>query len=216
MLPSQVVHGFALFGHEVRSFRPCGTQAPLWAIDSTGLLWRVTQGLTSDLQPERELYAILEGRVGPPPAEGFGVGYSGTLIVERVLHVASEGDRCGQGPQRFLFWAAGNEPFWSASVSAGGLELQILGEEARRWTRPRIDEEERGASITVPGGDSGLGRDRVHLVLTADSCRDSMSGAYFEMSARLVLGSDTLSGCGFGPGGPSEAQAHLDAGSGRD
>jgi uncharacterized membrane protein len=214
-VPSQVIHGFALFGHEVRSFRPCDTQAPLWTVDSTGLLWRVTQELTSDSPPDRELYALLEGRLGPPPTEGFGVGYSGTLVVERVLHVASEGDRCDQSPPGLLFWASGNEPFWSASVSPEGLEVRRLGEETRAWAGPRIEEDELGASVTVAGGESTRGRDTARLVLKVDPCRDSMSGAYFEMSAQMILGSDTLSGCAFGPGGRSEGLPDSGDGSGR-
>jgi hypothetical protein len=33
---SQIVRGFAVHGHEVRSFRPCGSDEALWAIDPQG------------------------------------------------------------------------------------------------------------------------------------------------------------------------------------
>ena len=57
----QVLTGFAIYGHEVRSFRPCGQDDPLWAIDPSGLIWELHQDLALHLEPYEEVFAIVEG-----------------------------------------------------------------------------------------------------------------------------------------------------------
>jgi len=39
-----ILKGHAVFGHEVRTIRPCGDEEALWAIDSTQLLWDLHGG----------------------------------------------------------------------------------------------------------------------------------------------------------------------------
>ncbi|MFC1660467.1 hypothetical protein ACFL3S_03225 [Gemmatimonadota bacterium] len=199
--PIQVVHGFAVFGHEVRAFQPCGFQEALWAVDSAGLLWEVYQELAAHRPPYDSLYAVVEGHFAPAPEGGFGVDYPGTLVVTGVFHVAAEGDRCNRGPSEFGFWAGGNEPFWSASVSTRGLELQRLGQEALFWVKTRVESE--GASLLISTDSPEGNQEGPLLVLRKDPCRDSMSGAYFGYSAQLFLRGDTLSGCAFRGGGPT-------------
>ena len=43
--------GHAVFGHEVRTITPCGDAEPLWAIDSTQLLWDVHRELAPGMEP---------------------------------------------------------------------------------------------------------------------------------------------------------------------
>lgn len=195
----EVVHGTAVHGHEVRSFRPCGASEALWAIDSSGILWTLYQELAPDATPYPELYVILEGRPGGPPSDGFGVDYPGTMVVSRVLFVASEGDRCGADPATVRARAQGNEPFWGVTVASDSMTLHRLGyapesrhgvlagrEASGAWFRGQPDPD-------LPDGPT--------LWILDRPCRDSMSGAYFHATARVDLGADILTGCAWMPRG---------------
>ncbi len=189
---ARVFRGHAVHGHEVRAFRPCGSREDLWAVDRSGLLWTLHGELVPNGVPRGEIFAVVEGAREPAPAEGFGAGYPGALRVDAVLYAGLEGPNCEAGWARFRYRAVGNEPFWSAVISAGGLRVTRLGEEDLVWPEVR---EERGASgVRFTAG----GRpDRVpaSLEITPTPCRDSMSGAYFAYSGHLRLEGRELAGC---------------------
>ena len=94
-LPKPIVHrGLTVFGHEVRSFKPCGSETSLWAVDSSGLLWDLYTEMTVQDPPYQSVFVTVEGRLSAAPRDGFGADYAGTLFVDEVLYVAREGFGC--------------------------------------------------------------------------------------------------------------------------
>jgi putative lipoprotein len=190
----QIFRGLAVHGHEVRSFRPCGSDEALWAIDPQGVLWEIHNELVPRSEPYEEVFAVVAGQMGPPPTEGFGADYPGRIEVDAVLYVAWEGFGCDTDLSGFDYRAYGNEPFWNVELSAGALRLNRLGSETRTWTDVQEQAIENGVRYEGDGPP-------IELTLVREPCRDSMSGAYFGMSARLVLGAVELRGCAL-PGPP--------------
>ncbi|MGD9141055.1 MAG: hypothetical protein PVJ42_05895 [bacterium] len=188
--PVEVVKGFAVHGHEVRAFRPCGTDEEVWVIDRTGVLWDVHKGLALGREPYEELFAVVMGRFGPPPEDGFGAEYGRALEVTEVIYVALEGFRCNLDLDSFRYRTFGNEPFWSASISPDGIVLRMPGYEDRSWTD--IDERPFDGGIMF-SADGPPGQVRIRIFELP--CRDTMSGAYFASSAEMRLGHDTFRGC---------------------
>jgi putative lipoprotein len=191
---SQIFRGLAVHGNEVRSFRPCGSDEALWAIDPQGVLWQVHNELAPGSEPYEEVFAVVAGRPGPAPTEGFGAEYPGRLDIDEVLYVAREGFGCDTDLSGFDYRAYGNEPFWNVELSAAGLRLNRLGSAAQTWADVREQTIERDVRYEADGPP-------IELTLVREPCRDSMSGAYFAMSARLVLDEEELRGCAL-PGSP--------------
>jgi putative lipoprotein len=183
--------GHLVFGHEVRSFRPCGSTETLWVTDRSGLLWDIHQELAPHTGPYEEVFFVLAGQRGPPLTEGFGADYSGELVVEEVIYGAWEGFSCDSSWTGFSYRAAGNEPFWTAEVSDRGLVVKRPGEVDLRWIE--LKEQLEGDAITLEGHSPAHGS--VLLEIVPAPCRDSMSGAYFGNSAKLLLGEETMKGC---------------------
>jgi uncharacterized membrane protein len=188
----QVFRGHAVHGHEVRAFRPCGSEQTLWAMDRSRLLWSLHGELLAHAGSYGELFAVLKGTRGAAPDAGLGSDYAGTLRVDEVLYAGLEGPDCETEWDRFRYRAAGNEPFWSAVLSAGGLRVTRPGEEDLAWPEFREERVAAGLRVEAGGGPDGV---PVSLEITAAPCRDTMSGAYFAYEARLRLGSRQLAGC---------------------
>ena len=195
--PAEILSGFAVYGHEVRSFRPCGTEESLWAIDRSGALWGAYEDLAFHNEPYEELFCIVEGRRMPAPVEGFGADYPGAVEIVEVLYMAKEGFRCDLDLAQFHYRAYGNEPFWSVWITADGITLKMPGSEDMTWPRVRAVEREAGAAYIGYGpGDS------IEVNIECIPCQDTMSGAYFALSARVVTGHHDFRGCAIrGTGG---------------
>lgn len=183
-----VHRGHVTRGHEVRSFRPCGSEDALWLTDESGRLADLHGELAPPLEPYGEMFAVVEGTIGPPPGGGFGADYPGGLRVERVLYAGGEGPGCDYPWSSFRFRALGNEPFWFAEITERGLRVRRPGEPDLEWTgvAERRDGEELRFSAAEPGP--------VELRIAAGPCRDSMSGAWFAFSAELRLGDQIFTG----------------------
>ena len=188
----QHLSGLATFGHEVRSFRPCGSEEDLWAIDSSGALWDLHREFAPGLEPYEGVFAVVTGTVGPPPEEGFGADYGESLVVEEVLYAAGEGFGCDSDWSRFSYRAQGNEPFWTLDLSPLSMELHLLGEGTRAWTPTQEDNADEVVRIT---GQALDGRS-IEVTLLREPCRDSMAGAYFGFSAIVRIEGEELTGCG--------------------
>lgn len=91
---SQVHRGLAVWGHEVREFRPCGSDAALWVVDETRELWQRYREIASDSEPYTEVYVELRGEMGPPPFDGFGAEYPGMIRVTEVLDAGPASSGC--------------------------------------------------------------------------------------------------------------------------
>ena len=188
----QVLRGFATYGHEVRAFRPCGSDEYLWAIDRGGILWEVHGNLTSDYKTHDEIFVVIEGRKGPPPADGFGADYPGTIHVDRVLYAAMEGFRCDYDWDGFTWHAYGNEPFWTVIMSDGSIRLKVIGRDDVVWPDSEIIEAEGAIRYIGCGNEAAP---EIELTITPTPCQDSMSGAYFAYSSVVRTGSDEFEGC---------------------
>jgi len=188
--PVEIVRGHYVFGLEVRSLRPCGKDATLWVVDRTNLLKNLHGELAPGTVPYAEIFTVVAGRIGPPPDEGFGAEYPGTLTVEEVVYVAFEGFGCDFDWSRFLYRAHGNEPFWVLEVLATGMRLTRPGQPGMTWTE--VSEIRREGSVIFRGAAGE--HPPVELVIEAGPSRDTMSGAYYGLSARLVLDEKTLKG----------------------
>ena len=191
---SESIRGYAGFGHEVRSLRPCGSEEALWAIDRSGLLWELHGELAPRREPYEELFAVVRGRLAPPPEDGFGAGYAGGIAIDEVLYIAREGLGCETDWAGFEYRAQGNEPSWSVVVSNDAMRLSRLGEPQRAWVGLR--ERHTGESVSFAGaGEDGT---PVELAIERAPCRDSMAGTYHALSATLRIGEERLEGCAVG------------------
>ena len=186
----EIVRGHYVFGHEVRTLRPCGEDGALWVVDRTNLLKDLHDELTPGTAPYAEVFVVAAGRIGPPPAEGFGAEYPGSLTVEDVIYVAAEGFACDFDWSRFIYRAQGNEPFWTLEVLPTEMRLIRPGRPDLTWTDVNERRTENGVIFRATDG----GLSPVELVIEAGSSRVTMSGAYYGLSARLGLDDQTLTG----------------------
>jgi uncharacterized membrane protein len=188
---TQIFKGYALFGHEVRSFQQCNTNEVLWAIDRRGILWQLHKELSPHQLPNIKLFAIVKGQRGPAPKEGFGADYAGSLLVEEVLYVAAEGFGCNYNWQQFSLRAIGNEPFWSVTVAADDIKVTQLGQPVADYKIVTKQQTKQGIYYQGKDMKSRL----VELAVIKKPCRDTMSGAYYGLTARLKLNGKELIGC---------------------
>ena len=190
--PTTVIfRGLAVFGHEVRTFQLCGADSVLWAVDESGVLWDVHKELAPPSGPGAALFAVVDGRRGPAPVDGFGADFPGALVVTRVHYLGLEGPDCGFNWDDFQYRGVGNEPFWAVNVTADGMRL----------TRPGVDDLFWPAVTRIENGDElrfvGAGGDEhpiAELVVTPVPGRDTMSGSYFGWSATLEFDGEILRG----------------------
>jgi uncharacterized membrane protein len=180
-----------VFGHEVRTIRPCGAEEAVWAIDSTGLIWEVHQELAPQVEPYEEIFVVVQGHGGDAPTDGFGADYPGSFVVNRVLYAAGEGFGCGLELDSIHYRASGNEPFWTLLVADSAIQLIRMAEESQTWNAIRPVWTESGVTYLGEGG----GSTAVEVTISEGPCRDSMSGALFGYHATVVLPGETLDGC---------------------
>lgn len=187
---TEVVRGHYVFGHETRALRPCGAEEALWVVDRSGLLNDLHAELAPGDAPHAGIFVVVAGATGPPPEEGFGADYSGTFTVEKVSYATSEGHGCQFDWGRFDYRSHGNEPFWTVEVAAGEMKLVRPGHPERTWSGVSTLEGDGGVEIRA----TGERQTTVELLVSGRPSRDSMTGAYYALSARLILDGDTLSG----------------------
>lgn len=108
----------------------------------------------------------------------------GGLEAQRINYLPTEGFGCGFDWDGVLWRAAGNEPFWMASVAEDGLTVQFAGEE------PIV--------VPVSLADQPVFRtDRLELVFEDMMCQDTMADNRFGWTVTLTLDGSTFHGCGF-------------------
>jgi uncharacterized membrane protein len=161
-------------------------------VDRSGLLLKLHAELVPQREPYERIFVVLEGRREQAPTDGLGADYPGALHVETVRYAGFEGPGCDARWDGFRYRAHGNEPFWSAEVSPSGFRLGRLGEAELGWQDIL---EESGPEGIRFAGTGGPGRGTVELAISRAPCRDSMSGAYFALSAWLRLRDEKLVGC---------------------
>jgi hypothetical protein len=95
-LPETAVQeGWLTIGHEVRTFQPCGERSTLW-ISGDAPAWGEIQAAyrraLPDSAPYAPLFAVVAGRQGERPTEGFGTQYDGSFFATRLLQVWPKGN----------------------------------------------------------------------------------------------------------------------------
>jgi uncharacterized membrane protein len=198
----QTIRGHYVFGHEIRTFRPCGQDEELWVFDRSNLLKELHEEMAPETVPYAEIFVVATGRIGPPVDEGFGAEFPGAVTVEDVIYATFEGFDCGFDWSRFFYRAQGNEPSWMLEVFEAEMRLTRPGYPDLVWADTKESRSEGTVTFHAAGGGD---HPPVELVIELAPSRDTMSGAYYGLSARLVLGDQTLKGNalrGAEPAGP--------------
>ena len=84
----EVADGLFVWGHEVRSFRPCGSEDELWLIGPP----EVMEPLVAEYRkltdgPHQPVYVRFVGDVSGAPEDGFGADYDGVFGVREVVEI---------------------------------------------------------------------------------------------------------------------------------
>lgn len=186
-----LLKGHAVFGHEVRTIRPCGEDEAVWAIDSTGLLWDVHGELAFGMEPYEEVFVVVRGSAGNAQLDGFGADYRGSFLVAQVLYAAGEGFGCDLDLHRFHYRLSGNEPFWGLNLTDTTAELSRMGEPELFWSDLREESTETSVSFLAESSVSGV----LEVHVSEEPCRDSMSGAFYGYRASVQVPGEELHGC---------------------
>lgn len=79
--------GLVVWGHEVRSFRPCDSEKDLWLVGSQEVLERLISDCESLTDvPYTPIYVELCGMEGPQATDGFAADYDGVFTVISVVN----------------------------------------------------------------------------------------------------------------------------------
>lgn len=83
--------GAYVFGHEVRSFQPCGGQQVFWvkADEAVNQELRARHGALT-AAPYQAIFVIVEGAPTDEVRTGFAADYDGVFRVERLLEASPE------------------------------------------------------------------------------------------------------------------------------
>lgn len=184
--------GHLVWGHEVRSFKPCGMAVGYWVVDQTGgELWDVYRALT--YKPYQPLYTELRGRLHPPPSTGFGVKYEKQLTVLELRRAARESRGCEENLVGIEFRASGNEPSWNVTISTDEIMFSELGKPKiifphfpRKLSGNRSVYSSRALQPTPHG---------IEIIMDEKRCIDSMSGEHFSFAAQVNLDGHKYGGC---------------------
>jgi uncharacterized membrane protein len=177
---------------ERMTFRLCGDDAGLWVIDQTdGLLHEVFANEPEPL----EIYVEAHGERSPVPAGVADArGFPGAFILEEVLYAAPPGEDqgCAAPAPTYIVRAHGNEPFWSIEITPEDKLIWRQPDEPRELTIDAFQSEDVEGTVSYSGAAQGH---KLELLVDAQACRDSMSGAYFAYSARAAFDGEELKGC---------------------
>ena len=191
----RVVHGYLLESTGGFSFRPCDDRSEVWLIDQTGGdLAAASRALGSG--PGSRLFIEVTAAVVGAPDSGAGSRYATALSVTQLLRArpAGEGTGCDEPPAPYIYRAAGNEPFWNATVTTDSI-LFVEPDPPARLAFRATSPERRGAVVTYRVSADGPNRHTLTLSLERGRCTDSMSGAFYSLLARASLDGRTFVGC---------------------
>jgi len=191
-VPSNVVRGFLVLGHEVRSIKPCDEDRELWVVPIAEL---TTAYESLSREPYAPVFVEVEGDLGEAPETGFGVDFAGQLTVSKFRRAApaEEGFGCREDVSAFAFRASGVEPFWGVQVQSGSIV----------YATPEIPQTVFAAAepAVLAGGwvyetvSSGPESLTLSLRLTPERCSDPMVGAIYSWSAEVEIGGELRRGC---------------------
>jgi hypothetical protein len=96
-----VVDGLYVYGHEVRTFQPCGSHRIFWVQGAERILTALREShavVTTDSY--EEVFVRLKGEELPKVDEGYARDYDGVWLVQEVLVIRKrkDGDCAGSTP----------------------------------------------------------------------------------------------------------------------
>ena len=202
-----VHRGLLVYGHEARTFMPCGGGEEAWVEDRTptGELGQV-YGRLAQTPYERIFFEVL-GTYAPSPNEGFGAEYPRMLVVTALRHAVGEGPKCDEPTWGFEFRAKGQEPFWSATIAPSGISVARPDESPLVFPYAVPAEGAVGAALYRSVRE--LPHAEITIELRPAPCRDSMAAEHYGHTARVLLDGREMAGCAY-PGLPPSG-APLDA-----
>jgi len=180
----QILRGHLILGPEEGSFQPCGEEVRLRVVDRTsGDMEEAYRQLAGD--PGRPLYVEIRGLRDPSRSEA---APGGTLTVLQLRQAAIETLGCDED-LAFEVEAFGNEPFWKATLSEGTMTYSAppregwptgVGEMSMVCYEMSGVEDGRRVFLSV-----SLQFGEMEITLTEERCIDTMSGAWFHLSAKV-------------------------------
>ncbi len=189
---SNIFRGHLVWGHEVRSFKPCGREVEYWVVDGTGGEVReVYRALTHE--PYQPLYAELRGILGTSPSTGFGAEYEKQLTVLELRRAARETRGCEENLGGIDFRASGNEPVWNVTISRNEIIFSELGK--RKIIFPHVSPRLSGNRYLYPSRTGEPSPHGIEIIIDEKRCIDSMSGEYFSFAAQVSLDGRKYVGC---------------------
>ena len=90
----QVLQGWIVIGHEVRSFAPCSQADALWLVGNSPALSAIVTAYREALPkpiPYTPLFMVLAGRITAPVTSGFGAEYAAAFYATQLVRVPSKG-----------------------------------------------------------------------------------------------------------------------------
>jgi len=87
------LQGQLTLGHEVRSFKPCGSDKTFWISDQTGKLKELYANLTAGKKPYTPIFVEIEVRDKGKAKEGFPAEYESVYEVVNVLKTRNISDK---------------------------------------------------------------------------------------------------------------------------
>ena len=85
------LHGHYTWGHEVRSFTPCGSDESFWVTGDTALMQQLRDRAAqpSQVEPYQPIYIEVSAVPDSQPADGFAADYDGVYRFTKV-HAVQE------------------------------------------------------------------------------------------------------------------------------
>jgi len=90
----QVLQGWIVIGHEIRSFAPCSQTDELWLVGNSPALSAIVTAYREALPkpiPYTPLFMVLAGRITAPVTSGFGAEYAAAFYATQLVRVPSKG-----------------------------------------------------------------------------------------------------------------------------
>ena len=179
-------------GLETRSFKICGAEAGVWIEDkSDDDLWRTYRELSG--YPNRSVFMVVHGALGPSPSSGFGAHYDQQLTVTDLREAATEGPGCSEAVGDIDFVAFGNEPFWRVEISPGGIVYSEAGG-AEIWFPYKEPFASQTKRVYWGASDDGSAH-KIQVSIEERQCRDTMADAQYSFTATIMINDRELSGC---------------------
>lgn len=176
-----LLKGQLIWGHEMRSLQPCGSDNSYWVQLPKQLVEPVSK-LTNE--PYQPMYAEVFGYLEPSQA-GFAEEFPAQFVVTEVNMVTAENpQRCNQDPRPDR--AFGNEPFWNASYDEQKVTFTLMGQEPKRAEVTSLEQDLAQTRVELNSGS---------LTLDKQICRDTMSDSFYGTSSVLELEGKTYKGC---------------------